>query len=87
MVWVHHAIPQAILTLYPGLFTPDEIGDLSNLRGIPNDVNSDLHLSKINKMWNEFDRNNSDATREEIENMAKEVDEECGDLFLPANRK
>jgi RHS repeat-associated protein len=81
-VWVHHAIPQAVLNNYPGLFTPGEINDLGNLRGIPNGVNNDLHLSKINRIWNQFYRDNPNATRDAIEQKAKDIDQECGSQFL-----
>jgi len=72
-----------VLNNYPGLFTPSEINDLGNLRGIPNGVNNDLHLSKINRIWNQFYRDNPNATRDAIEQKARDIDQECGSQFLP----
>lgn len=50
-VWVHHGVEQQILTKpqTKDLFTYDEIHSIENLRGIPNELNGDLHLSKIRK--------------------------------------
>ncbi|MFN7730566.1 MAG: polymorphic toxin-type HINT domain-containing protein, partial [Pirellula sp.] len=51
-VWVHHRVEQQVLTKYPGLFSRADIDDVSNLVGIPNAVNSKVHLSIIRKAWN-----------------------------------
>ena len=50
-VVVHHSVEQQILTKVEtrGLFTYEEINSIENLRGIPKDVNADLHLSKNQK--------------------------------------
>jgi len=48
-VWVHHAIPQAVLKKYPGRFTEMETHALSNLRSIPKEINQTLHLSFLAK--------------------------------------
>jgi RHS repeat-associated protein len=82
-VWVHHAIEQQVLLRYPGLFTEAEIHDLSNLRGIPLDINGSVHLSQIRKIWNEFYRTHPKATREEIIQQKNEIDRQFGHLFNP----
>lgn len=48
-VVVHHAIEQQILKRHSNLFSLEEIHALENLRGIPKEINSDIHLSKIRK--------------------------------------
>jgi hypothetical protein len=62
-VVVHHAIEQQVMTRYPGVITEAELHSLENLRGIPKGINSDVHLSKIRKEWNEFYRTNPTATK------------------------
>lgn len=83
-VVVHHAIPQAVLKRYPGLFTRAEIDGLSNLRGIPVALNSKLHLSTINKAWNRFYKKYPNATREMIEQYADLIDRWFGNFFTPS---
>jgi hypothetical protein len=46
-VFVHHAVPQKTLATYFDEVTEAEIHSLENLRGIPNELNSSLHLSQI----------------------------------------
>jgi hypothetical protein len=82
-VVVHHAIEQQVLTRYPGLFSENEINSLENLRGIPKDANSDLHLSQIRRSWNQFYRTNLHPTRQQILNKATEIDRGFGNYFLP----
>jgi hypothetical protein len=60
-----------------------EIHSLQNLRGIPNALNSDLHLSKIRREWNAFYRTHPNATKEELLEKATEIDLEYGSQFLP----
>ncbi|PZU07873.1 MAG: hypothetical protein DI622_17290, partial [Chryseobacterium sp.] len=43
-VVVHHAVEQQVLKRYPGLVTESEMHSLENLRGIPKEINSDVHL-------------------------------------------
>ncbi len=83
-VVVHHAIEQDVLNKFPDLFTKLEIHSLENLRGIPNDINSVLHLSIIRKAWNKFYRQNSNPTREQILEKATEIDKLYGNKFNPA---
>jgi hypothetical protein len=82
-VWVHHSIPQIVLKRYPGLFTESEIHSLENLRGIPNELNSELHLSKIAKEWTQFFSANPNATRQQLLQKATEIDLKYGRFFKP----
>ena len=82
-VVVHHAIEQRALKLYPDLITPEEMHSLGNLRGIPNDDNSDLHLSQLRMEWNQFYRDHKTATKEELLQKALEIDRKYGASFLP----
>jgi toxin YxiD len=82
-VVVHHAIEQQVLRRYPNLFTKEEIHALSNLRGIPKELNSDIHLSKIRKEWNRFYRNNPNPSKTDFINYMIELDKKYGDKFNP----
>ncbi len=84
--WVHHAIEQTVLRDYPGLFTEAELHSLGNLRGIHKDVNSEIHLSKIRRMWNRFYDEHpagSGVTREDFLDYARRIDQELGSSFTP----
>ncbi|MBM7585885.1 hypothetical protein JOC86_002427 [Bacillus pakistanensis] len=82
-VVVHHAIEQQILKRHPNLFSLDEIHALENLRGIPKEVNNNIHLSKIRRDWNRFYRNNPNPTKEEVINYMIELDKKYGENFNP----
>jgi hypothetical protein len=82
-VWVHHAIPQVVLRLYPGLFSRARLDMLANLPGIPNAINPRMHLSLINRLWNRFYRNYPNATVTDIEHFANLIDRWLGSRFLP----
>ncbi|MEE3952200.1 hypothetical protein [Peribacillus frigoritolerans] len=82
-VVVHHAIEQQILKRHPNLFSLEEIHALENLRGIPKEVNSDIHLSKIRIDWNRFYRNNPNPTKEEVIGYMIELDQKYGENFNP----
>ena len=79
-VVVHHAVPQRTLTLYPDAVTTSEINSLENLRGIPNEINSDVHLSQIARSWNQFYSQNpaADVTADMLLQKATEVDLKYG---------
>jgi len=81
-VVVHHAVEQQVLTRY-NIFTKSEIHSLENLRGIPTELNSSLHLSDIRKEWNKFYRTNASPTKQMILDKATEVDNIYGSQFLP----
>ncbi|MEV2212938.1 putative T7SS-secreted protein [Streptomyces sp. NPDC050997] len=86
-VVVHHAIEQQILRRYPGLFTPDEIHSLENLRGIPKgDINSRIHLSDVRISWNRFYDTHPNPTRQEVMDHATAVDDRLGNWFSPRIR-
>ena len=82
-VVVHHAIEQQVLRRYPGLFTEAEIHALRNLRGIPKNMNPDLHLSQIRKAWNEFYRANANPTKQQVQDFAQKLDQQLGATFEP----
>jgi hypothetical protein len=82
-VVVHHAVPQRTLSLYPDAVTESEIHSLENLRGIPNEVNSDVHLSQIAKEWNQFYKANPEATQTQLLQKATEIDLKYGGQFKP----
>ncbi|WP_427138636.1 T7SS effector LXG polymorphic toxin [Psychrobacillus psychrodurans] len=82
-VVVHHAIEQQILKRHPNIFSLEEIHALENLRGIPKEINSDIHLSKIRRDWNRFYRNNPNPTKEEVINYMIELDKKYGGNFNP----
>ncbi|WP_218039089.1 RHS repeat-associated core domain-containing protein, partial [Streptomyces morookaense] len=86
-VVVHHAIEQQVLKRYPGLFTPDEIHSLENLRGIPKgDINSRIHLSEIRIKWNDFYNSHPNPTRQEVLDHVTHVDDTLGHWFDPRIR-
>ncbi len=90
-VYVHHGIEQQTLTRYPGLFTDAEIHDLTNLRGIPDIYNNDIHLSQIRKTWNQFYNDYEDLgrwpTKQEVLDYRTKVDGMYGDYFAPVVRQ
>jgi len=82
---VHHAIEQQVLHKYPGLFTPQEIHSLDNLRGIPmGRVNNKMHLSLIRKLWKHFyDRYPpGKATKEDFYRWRHRIDLQLRGFFL-----
>ena len=86
-VIVHHSVEQQVLKRYPGLFTKEEINAYEMLRGIPKEVNSNIHLSKIRIEWNNFykrvDAGEIPLTKESFLNKAKEIDKLFGGKFNP----
>lgn len=52
---IHHAIEQQVLKNFKGLFTVEEINAVWNLRTVLKGAfNSEVHLSKIRRLWNAF---------------------------------
>lgn len=86
-VVVHHSIEQQVLNKYPGLFTAEEINAYDMLRGIPKDVNSEIHLSKIRVEWNSFYKDVNAGkipkTKESFLAKAKDIDSKYGSYFNP----
>jgi hypothetical protein len=83
-VVVYHAVEQQVLTKpqTKGLFTYEEIHSIDNLRGIPKEINSDLHLSKIRKEWNRFYKEFPNP-KQQILDKAADIDKKFGHLFNP----
>ncbi len=81
---VHYAVGQQVLRKYLGLFSEEEIHGISNLRGIPKEINPDLHLSKTRKEWNRFYKANQQATKQQILDFAAYIDKKFGHLFNPS---
>jgi hypothetical protein len=83
---VHHAIEQQVLKTWPGLFTPEEINELSNFRGIPHDINSTVHLSGIRREWDRFydlHPTINPPTRDQVINEMRRIDAMFGNQFVP----
>ncbi|EOP44839.1 hypothetical protein IK1_04572 [Bacillus cereus VD146] len=86
-VIVHHAVEQQVLKKYPNLFTEAEIHDIQNLRGIPKEINNEIHLSSIRKDWNEFYKSHPNPTKKEVIDYMIELDKRYGDKFAPPVNK
>lgn len=78
---IHHAIEQQVLKRFPGIFALHEIHGGTNLRTIIRGAfNSEVHLSKIRILWNDFylalERAGlgRDATRAAFKNYSLYVD-------------
>ena len=86
-VVVHHAVEQQVLTKFPGTVTDSEIHSLENLRGIPNEINPDIHLSKIRIEWNRFYKqyigNGIMPTKTQLLEKATDIDDLYGSQFKP----
>ncbi|MCX8804109.1 RHS repeat-associated core domain-containing protein, partial [Vibrio parahaemolyticus] len=85
-VVVHHAVEQQVCERYPGIIKESEMHSLENLRGIPKEVNSKLHLSKIRKEWDKFYRQNPNPNKQQLLNKATEIDDMFGAQFNPPIR-
>lgn len=88
---VHHAVEQVTVSRYPGLgITPAQMHSPENLRGIPQGLNNDVHLSGIRKMWNQFynhhRRLGTEPTEAQLLDYATLIDDAFGDLFDPPVR-
>jgi hypothetical protein len=87
-VIVHHAIEQQTLKRYgEPIVTEQFLHGMPNLRGIPKDVNSEVHLSQIRKLWNAFyrkyERLGRKPTRFELVEHAAYIDKLVGGKFNP----
>ena len=84
---VHHAVEKRVLTKFPGVATEEEIHSLENLRGIPKDANSDVHLRQIRLEWNRFYRpftkTDTAPTKAQLLQKATEIDSMFGSKFMP----
>jgi hypothetical protein len=86
-VVVHHAVEQQVLNKFPGVVTQSQIHSLENLRGIPYEANSDVHLSQIRIEWNRFYKpfieSGTSPTLEQLLQKATEIDARLGSQFRP----
>ena len=82
-VWVHHAVPQKAWKLYGTEFTEKELHSYENLRGIPIEVNREVHLKQIGSEWRKFYEDHPNATRAQLLQKASEIDTKYGVHFLP----
>lgn len=82
-VIVHHAVEQQVQKRYPNVVKDEEMHSLENLRGIPKELNSELHLSFIRKEWNRFYRETPFATKEQLLEKATAIDNMIGNRFTP----
>jgi len=85
-VVVHHAVEQQALTRYPGIVQPQQMHSLENLRGIPNAINNDVHLSQIRRTWNQFYRTHPNPTQQDLLDQATKIDDILGGQFNPPIR-
>jgi len=64
-----------------------EIHSLENLRGVPLDINTEVHLSQIRTEWNRFYKpfleSGTAPTRAQLLQKATELDSMFGSRFLP----
>jgi hypothetical protein len=72
-----------VLNEFPDLFTREEINSLDNLRGIPNELNNELHLQDIRDAWDDFYNSNPDPTRRQFFAKRDAIDREFGCQFNP----
>jgi hypothetical protein len=56
---------------------------LENLRGVPNKINAEVHLSAIATEWNAFYRQNASVTLKQLVQKAAEIDAKYGFMFRP----
>lgn len=86
-VVVHHAVEQNAAKRYPDAdLSPAEMHSYDNLRGIPKEENSPLHLKAIRKEWDSFYRTHPDATKEQLLDFATHIDNKYGHRFNPPVR-
>ncbi|WP_205601443.1 hypothetical protein, partial [Cellulomonas iranensis] len=89
-VVVHHAVERNALRRFRGLFDEYELHSIENLRGIPNDVNAEIHLSAIRRSWDAFRERfvelGRQPTKQEVLDHATHIDDLYGHLFTPRER-
>jgi hypothetical protein len=71
---IHHRIPQKARDL--GLFSAEEVDSIDNLRAI-----SAAEHKKINNEWAKFWKLNPEATRQDVLDFARSIDDKYGDSF------
>lgn len=86
---IHHALPQSIRDRYPGLFKAKEVHSLKYLSGIPKTAEKDgesVH-DLITQSWEQFKKKNATATRQQVIEHMRKLDEEYGRYFVPPFRE
>lgn len=87
---VHHAVEQTTNNRYDDLIDPSQMHSPENLRGIPNDLNGELHLSAIRTAWNRFYKAFDEAgvtpTQDDLLEFATIIDDVFGHLIIPPVR-
>lgn len=84
---VHHAVEQQAKKLYPDAnISTAEMHSYENLRGIPKEINGQLHLGDIRKEWTDFYETHPNATKEELLDFATHIDNKYGHQFNPPIR-
>ena len=69
-----------------GVITESELHSLANLRGIPTEINVEVHLRQIRAEWDAFYRMYPVASKQQILSKATEIDNIFGHLFDPPIR-
>ena len=85
-VVVHHAVEQQVQTNFPGVVSNSEMHSLENLRGIPKSSNGTMHLSDIRRIWNAYYKAVPNPSKEELLNIATQIDDMYGSQFQPPIR-
>ncbi|WP_394295391.1 eCIS core domain-containing protein [Halogeometricum borinquense] len=85
-VVIHHAVEQQVQQLWPELVTDSEMHSLENLRGIPKELNAEIHLSQIRKEWDDFYLKHKSPDKQQLLDKATEIDDKYGDMFEPSVR-
>ncbi len=88
---VHHGVEKRCTAYYKHLnLTQDEIHSLEILRGIPQDLNTEVHLIAIGDIWREFYKKYPEGdvrvTKDMLFAVCKQVDDKFGTIFLPPIR-
>lgn len=86
-VVLHHAVEQQVTTkLWKGLISQEEMHSIKNLRGIPKDINGEVHLNEIRIIWNDFYRPFIQAgtrpSKQQLLDKATEIDNIYG-AYVP----
>ena len=73
---VIRAIPKQILESYPGLFTLDELNEISNFRTIDPSKVSLQTIESLRKPWSELLSTTANASKNDIQNLRDKIDSE-----------
>ncbi len=86
---VHHALPQSLRDKYPGLFKAKEVHALKYPSGIPETaiIDGESVHKLITDSWEQFKKKNTTATRQQVLEHMRKLDEEYGRFFVPPLKK